>query len=266
MTINMHAHMWDEDVDERVAHYRHERVSRTVMFSNDDKVEEAMRKYPDLVIGFGEVRYGVPFTRDTIRRFVDRGFRGVKVISVRRAIDDPSLFEMYEAIAEANLAIVFHTGHLSGKRGTGRKQMEYESVLFMRPGRLDTLARMFPDMPMVGAHLGAPWCEEACSVMSKFSNVYFDLSGGTVKHFALSRFRALFTCGAGGGFLRDPGEELHLDKLNQLVFGTDNPAPDSMLEFYDNFCRLLDVPSETRERIMHGNAAKILGLDVGETG
>jgi len=199
MAINMHAHMWDEDIDARVEHYRHERITHTVMFCTDDQVEKAMRKYPDFIIGFGEVTYGVPPTRDTIRRFVDRGFRGVKVIGMRRPIDDPSLLDMYEAIAEAGLPILFHTGHLSGKRGTGRKQMEYESVLFMHPSRLDTLARMFPDTPMIGAHLGAPYCEAACSVMWKFPNVYFDMSGGTVKHFTLSKFRMLFTRGAGGG-------------------------------------------------------------------
>ncbi len=259
MTINMHAHMWDGDVDERVEHYRHERVTHTVMFSHDDKVEEAMRKYPDFVIGFGEVRYGVATTAETISRFVDRGFRGVKVISLRKPIDDPSLFEMYAAIDEAKLPMVFHTGFLGPGMGRASPGEDYESMPFMAPARLDTLARMFPDLVIVGAHLGAPWCEVACSLMTKYPNLYFGMSGGTVKHFALSRFRSLFTRGAGGGFLRDAGEELNLAMLDKLVFGTDSPAPASMLEFYDNFCALLDVPAETQHRIMRGNAER-LGL------
>ncbi len=261
MAINVHGHMGNRDVDERVEHYRHPEVTHTVLFSNDDKVAEAMRKYPDFVIGFGSLSYPTAPSREKVREFADRGFRGVKIIGMRRPIDDPSMFCVYEACVELGLPVVFHTGFLSISPGRG-PDGAYESMLFMRPGRLDTLGRVFPELVMIGAHLGAPWCEEACSAMVKHPNVYFDLSGGTVKHRALSFFRGLFTRGPGGGFLRDPGEELDLDKLGKLVFGTDNPAPDTMLEFYHNLCDKLAVPPETRQKIMTGNAAGILGLEV----
>ena len=260
MTINMHAHMGDVDVDERVEHYRHPEITHTVMFSNDDKVAEGMRKYPDFVIGFGQMCYPDAPSPDKIREFVDRGFKGVKIIGMRRPIDDPSMFPMYEAMVEHGLPAFFHMGFLSIDPGRG-PDGAYQSMLFMRPGRLDTLGRVFPELVMIAAHLGAPWYEEACSALSKHPNVYFDMSGGTVKHRPLSHFRGLFTRGAGGGFLRDEGEELDLEKLGKLVFGTDNPAPPTMLEFYHNFCDKLGVDAETRHRIMTGNAAAILGLE-----
>jgi len=65
MAINMHAHMWDEDIDARVEHCRHERVTHTVMSCNDDEVEWMMRKRP------ASSRRRIP----TLRRSPDRGRR-----------------------------------------------------------------------------------------------------------------------------------------------------------------------------------------------
>ena len=229
------------------------------MFSNDDKVAEAMKRYPDFVIGFGEVRYPIEPSRDKIREFVDRGFKGVKVIGMRRPIDDPSMFPMYEAAVEHHLPVLFHTGFLSIRPGRG-PDGAYESMLFMRPGRLDTIGRVFPELVMIGAHLGAPWCEEACNVMDFHSNVYFDLSGGIIKRKSLAWLKYHFAKAPGEGFLRDTGEELNVPVLEKLVFGTDNPAPPTMLEWYHNFCDKLGVSDQTKQKIMTESAANILGL------
>lgn len=73
----MHAHVWSgQDVDQRVEHYRHPEITHTVLFGDNDKVAEAMREYPDFAIGFGRITHETPQTPETIRRFVDRGFRG----------------------------------------------------------------------------------------------------------------------------------------------------------------------------------------------
>jgi len=264
MAINIHAHLGGgQDVDERVAHYRHPEITHTVLFGDDDKVAEAMRKYPDFVVGFGTIRHGVPATAEKIREFGDRGFRGVKVIGLRRPYDDPELFGMYEAMVEHGLPVLFHTGFLALHPGRG-EDGSFESMLFMRPGRLDTLGRAFPDLVMIGAHLGAPWCAEACSVAWKHRNAYFDLSGGTVKMYPLAWFRHHFMRASGGGFLREEGRTPNLEILTKLVFGTDNPAPETMLEFYHNFCERMGLDEPTRQAIMTGNAAKILGVDGGD--
>ena len=54
---------------------------------------------------------------------------------------------------------------------------------------------------------------------------------------------------------------LNLEVVNKLVFGTDNPAPPTMLEFCHNFCEKLGLGEASRCRIMTGNAAEILGLE-----
>ena len=188
MAINVHGHIWTgQDVEQRVEHYRHPEVTHTVLFGDDELVAEAQRRHPDFAIGFGTVSRGVSATPETIRRIVDRGLGGVKIIGIGRPYDDPGLFDMYEAIAEQGLPILFHTGYLALPR-----EPVHDSFLFMRPGRLDTLARRFPSLVMIGAHLGQAWCEEACSVMGYHANVYFEMSGGTVKKKPLAWFQRLF--------------------------------------------------------------------------
>lgn len=265
MAINVHAHLSaDDDLEERVAGYSHPDVSHTVLCGDDDAVEKAMTKYPDRIIGLGTVSRRKPATPQKIKEFVDRGFKGVKIIGMGKPYDSPDLFPLYEAIEENALPILFHTGYLATGAGLPREARAAgvaESMLFMRPGTLDTLARLFPNLAMIAAHLGQPWCEEACSVMWKHKNVYCDMSGGTVKLKSLAQLKHLFMKGAAAGHLREDGEELHVEMVEKLVFGTDNPSPPPMLEFYGNFCDKLGVDEETRYKILTGNAARIFGVE-----
>ncbi len=268
MAINVHAHLSaDDDLDERIERYRHPDVSHTVLCGDDDAVEAAMRKYPDFVVGLGTINSSQPATREKVLEFVVRGFRGVKIIAMGKPYDSPDLFPLYEAIQDQGMPILFHTGYLatfaapSPERGRPRPA---ESMMFMRPGTLDTIARAFPDLAMIAAHLGQPWCEEGCSVMWKHKNIYCDMSGGTIKLKSLAQLKQLFMRCPDGGHLRDDGEEVHTEMVEKLVFGTDNPSPPEMLEFYRTFCEKLGVDEETECKIMTGNATRIFGIAVGE--
>jgi len=263
MAVNMHAHITAEhDVDERVAFYQHPNISHTVLFGDDDKAEAAMRKYPDSIIAFGYVTYGVPTTPETIRRFVDRGFRGVKITSLRRPYDDFELFDMYEAIAEANLPILFHTGYVSSARPDPTLRRKPESMLNMRPARLDAIARAFPDLMMIGAHLGSPWWLEAATIMWKFDNIYFDLSGGTLRRRSDQQLRDIF-CWTAADFLAEKGQKLHEKIFSKVVFGSDNRTPDDFYQFYLRLFDVVGADEQMRHTVMTGNAAKILKLDLG---
>ena len=256
MAINVHAHIGARhDDSERVDYYRHPDVTHTIIFGDDTNAAAAMEKYPDFITAFGCVSRKSPATPEKIAEFIDRGFRGVKIIAIGRPYDDRELFPMYEAIQEAGLPVLFHCGHVQV-----RGEPVYESSLFMRPGRLDTLARSFPELAMIGAHLGAPWCDEACSVMWKHRNIYFDMSGGTVRLKTLAQLKAHFTKAPGEGFLRSGDEVVHTEMVEKLVFGTNGRRPGEYLAFYRNFCDMLGVDDETRHKIMTGNAAAILGM------
>jgi len=81
------------------------------------------------------------------------------------------------------MPILFHTGMVS--RGLEDTKFRVSSD-FMRPVRLDKIARCFPNLIIIGAHLGHPWCDEAAVIMTHNPNVYFDICGGHTFWIALA--------------------------------------------------------------------------------
>jgi hypothetical protein len=51
------------------------------------------------------------------------------------------------------------------------------ALIKMMPACLDAVARAFPGLNIVGAHLGAPWHEEASMMARMHPNYYVDLTG-----------------------------------------------------------------------------------------
>ncbi len=255
--INVHAHLWAHQVlEERVEHYSIPGVVRTCLCGGNDKVLLAAEKYPDFVIPLAKVADD-DVTAEAVERFHFAGFRGLKMIGLSRAYDDTGYYGLYEAAESLEMPILFHTGFLSIKPAQRRGTV---SMLKMRPGTLDTLGRAFPDLKMMGAHLGAPWFLEACSVATQHANVYFDLSGGTVRRHPGSFYRLIFSRQADVN-LRLLDDRLDERVLSKLVFGSDNPHPSVLLEFYLNLFDLLGVPGRLREKVLYSNAATIFGVD-----
>ena len=106
----------------------------------------------------------------------------------------------------------------------------------MRPFHLDTIANNFPELRLIGAHLGGTGnYDEAASVARWRHNVYFDFSGGTtIERHAVER--------------RLIGHEIGFEKL---IFGSDT-SPEKIAEHirrWDTIFDLLDVPEDCRERL-----------------
>jgi predicted TIM-barrel fold metal-dependent hydrolase len=59
--------------------------------------------------------------------------------------------------------------------GDGRGGVGAEN---MRPYLLDRIARAFPSLKIIGAHLGLPHANEALQMISSYDNLYSDFSGG----------------------------------------------------------------------------------------
>jgi predicted TIM-barrel fold metal-dependent hydrolase len=98
---------------------------------------------------------------------VKAGARGIKFhCSTQRSYPtDPGLWAVYGRAEELGLPIVFHSGwhplgcHLSD---------------YARPARFARIAESFPRLPVVLAHIGLGWQEEAVSLAHAYPNVYFD--------------------------------------------------------------------------------------------
>ena len=257
MLINVHCHIAPgQDVHEWWARQALEDADVTLVCGDWDKCEEAIRVFPDRVIALGMFSYDRD-TPDLVDQFHDRGFRGLKMIELHRAYDDPAYYPIYEKAVEYGMPILFHTGHV---RLDDRQRRNDISRRKMDASRLDGIARAFPELHLIGAHLGNPCYEEACSLALKLPRVYFDLTGGTARLLPCSRWRQLLMTGAEDN-LRSLGEKLALGVVSKFVFGTDGQAVPVLREFYENLFRAFDFPSEVRELILWRNAARMFGIE-----
>jgi predicted TIM-barrel fold metal-dependent hydrolase len=148
-------------------------------------------------------------------------------------------YPLYEAIAEAGVPALFHTGQTgvgAGMRGGHGMRLKYSNPMF-----LDDVAADFPDMPIVLAHPSFPWQEEALSVATHKPNVYIDLSGWSPKYFPPILVRYA------NSLLKD-----------KVLFGSDWPAitPDRWLADF----KALPIKPELHPRILKENARKLLRM------
>lgn len=135
----------------------------------NEYVAQQLRAYPDRLIGFCGIdpRRKQGAIRELERCVGDLGFRGVKLWPLTGFYpDDPAYYPFYERVEDLGVPILTHTG-----RGP-----HYTYLKHSRPVYVDTLAVDFPRIPIIMAHVGIPWTEEAIGVAAKNPNVYVDLS------------------------------------------------------------------------------------------
>jgi predicted TIM-barrel fold metal-dependent hydrolase len=171
----------------------------------NDLVEKAHQRYPNLIVPFAMI--DIDQTEPTaIDDFADRGFRGLKIINPRRNYDDPRYFPLYAVAERRSLVTLFHTGIVGGMidylqfppasfeqaaelsrdmESSRRYNPESEADTWYGAGRmqpiyLDGISVAFPELRIIGAHLGYGLYDSAAAVARWRRNVYFDISGGTV--------------------------------------------------------------------------------------
>ena len=211
-----------------------------VPVSNDEILDVAAAN-SDVLIPFVSIDPHRSNAAAEARRLIGRGARGFKFHPNLQAFfpNDRLAYPLYEAIAEAGLPAVFHTGHSgmgSGMPGGGGIRLKYSNPMYV-----DDVAVDFPAMPIVLAHPSFPWQEEALSVAMHKAQVYIDLSGWAPKLFPPILVQYV------NGPLR-----------TKALFGSDYPVltPDRWLaEFAE-----LPIRDEVRPLVLKQNAVRLLGL------
>ncbi len=211
-------------------------------YDNSD-VEQVFRRLPHKVVGFAFVELDVA-KPGVVAEFHDRGFKGIKLIRPVKNYDDEAYFPFYEQMARYRMPALFHTGIVIGAPGDSKKRV---SSARMRPIFLETIARRFPELFLIGAHLGHPWFDEAVAVMKYNDNVFFDLSAIISEYIedACEFFREKL-------FLEPPYEK--------LVFGTDSLIRDFSVGhgLHQSLFEQLELDASVREQVMGQNADRIL--------
>ena len=75
---------------------------------------------------------------------------------------------IYEELSALKMPLVVHQGIYFA----APNKLEYA-----RPALMDEVAREFPELKIVIAHLGYPWIDETVVMLGKHPNVYADVSG-----------------------------------------------------------------------------------------
>jgi uncharacterized protein len=239
---------------EDVAAYYRERQMACVLFTVDyesqsgrppvpnEEIVEVAAANPDVVIPFASVDPARPDALERARSLIrDHGVRGFKFHPNIQAFypNDRKAYPLYEAIAEAGLPALFHTGHSgigSGLPGGGGIRLKYSNPIYV-----DDVAADFPEMPIVLAHPSFPWQDEALSIAMHKPEVYIDLSGWSPKYFPPQLIQYTNTL-----------------LKRQMLFGSDYPmiTPDRWLQDFER----LDIRDDVRPLVLKENAARLLGL------
>ncbi len=255
--------MFKTDVDtavtvQDVVDYYRERKMAAVVFGVDseagtgevpvsnEEIAEVAAANPDVLIPFASIDpwKGKAGARAARRLIEDHGVKGFKFHPNMQAFfpNDRHAYTLYEAIAEAGLPALFHTGQSGigmGQRAGGGIRLKYSNPMYV-----DDVAVDFPDMPIVLAHPSAPWQEEAIAVAMHKPQVYIDLSGWSPKYFPPTLVHHANT------LLKD-----------RVLFGSDFPfiTPERWLADFDQ----AGFRDEVKPLILKHNAARLLGLAQG---
>jgi uncharacterized protein len=238
---------------ESIAAYYRERRTAAVVFTVDattatghpalssEEILDAAAAHADVLVPFGSVDPHDAAAPDRVRALAARGARGFKFHPSLQAFapNDPAFYPVYEAVAEAGVPALFHTGQtgigagLPGGRGIKLRLSD--------PMLIDDVAADFPRLTVVLAHPSVPWQDAAISMATHKANVYIDLSGWSPRYFPPQLVRAA------NGLLK-----------RKVLFGSDFPVitPDRWRADFDR----LDVKDEVRPLILKDNAVRMLGL------
>ena len=147
-----------------------------VMISNDE-VAEFIGEHPDRLVGIGSVDISKPMQAVAeIRRCVEElGFKGIRVLPWLWEVPptDRLFYPVYTTCCDLDVPFCTQIGH------TGPLMPSEVG----RPIYLDRVALDFPELVIVGGHIGYPWTDEAIAVATKHANVYIDTSAYTANRY-----------------------------------------------------------------------------------
>lgn len=137
----------------------------------NERISAYVRTHPDRLIGFAGVDLTFPRAAITeVRRTrSDLGLAGLALAPAAQDFHPTSAaaMQLYAEAMAQGLPVLFHTGVFT----TASTKLEYA-----HPVLLDEVAREFPDLRIVIAHMGYPWVHETIALLAKHENVFAEIS------------------------------------------------------------------------------------------
>ncbi len=203
----------------------------------NDEIAEYVKAYPDRFVGVAAVDLDDPVAavHELDRAVNELGFKVLRVVPWLWKLppNDKLYYPLYVKCIELGIPFctqVGHTGPLMPSE-TGRP-VPY----------LDEVALTFPDLTIVGGHIGHPWTDEMIGVAWKHANVYIDTSAYLPRYY--------------------PPQLLHYMKSygrEKVLFGTNFPQLSH--EACIGQVKELGLPEEIEVLFLRENARRVFKLD-----
>jgi hypothetical protein len=203
---------------------------------SNDQVASFVRGAPDVLVGVASVDLARPMdaVRELRRAVRHLGLRALRVLPWLWNLppNDRRYYPLYAECIELGVPFCLQVGHTGPMRPS-------------EPGRpipyLDDVALEFPELVIVGGHIGYPWTDEMIALATKYPNVYIDTSA-----YKPSRYPASLR-----DYLRGHGRK-------KVLFGSNYP----MITPADSLAKLddLGLDDEARRLFLGENAARVFGL------
>lgn len=204
---------------------------------SNDEVAGWVSEHPDRLAGLAAVDLDKPMqaVRELRRCVSELGFKGLRALPWLwdAPPTDRRYYPLYAACVELGVPFCTQVGHAGPLRPS-------------EPGRpipyIDQVAIDFPELVIVGGHIGYPWTEEMIAVARKHENVYIDTSAYTSKRIPPELVAYMQT----------------VSGSRKVLYGSNYPMimPQAALAELDS----LGLDEQTRELYLAGNARRVFGL------
>ena len=202
----------------------------------NDEVVSYVKQYPNRLSGVASVDLYRPMEaiRELRRLVKGQGFKALRIVQWLWNLPptDRRYYPLYAECIELGIPFCCQVGH------TG-------PLCPSEPGRpipyIDEVAIEFPELKIVGGHIGYPWTTEMIAVATKHENVYIDTSAYVAKRF--------------------PPELVNYMKKNgskKVMFGTNYPMVTAAMCLKD--LDSLQLTDEVRKLFLYENAQRVFGL------
>jgi uncharacterized protein len=209
--------------------------ARGPLISNDE-VASFVKEAPDRFVGVASVdlRDPIAAVRELRRAVNDLGFRALRIVPWLWGLppNHRLYYPLYAECVELDVPFLTQVGHTGPLRSseTGRP------IPYM-----DDVALEFPELTIVGGHIGYPWTNEMIALATKYPNVFIDTSAYTPRRYPPELVQ----------YMRGHGR-------TKVLFGTNYPmiTPAQALKDLAN----LELDDEATDLFLSGNATRVFAL------
>ena len=205
-----------------------------------EMVAEACRRHPQRLYGLAglDPTEGMRGVRELERAVKELGFIGAHFYPhwFELAPDHAKWYPFYAKCCELDIPVQLQVG----------QSLVYDPNRPLRsvgrPITLDAVACDFPELKLIGIHVGIPWTDEMIAMAWKHKNVYIGSDAHSPKYWPQSFVRYIDSFGA-----------------DKVIFGTDFPVLD--FERTRREIDALPLRPASRRKFLRDNALRIYKLD-----